>query len=121
MAHHFKYLGLASASSGGITAYTLLLFGLLNRKTKNPEAGEIVLFFFKITVASAIAALICFKLTEELQVRIGWHTTLRALAVLVIVSLLGFALTALLAKLFRVREVDSYLTRFRRSNAAGRA
>jgi putative peptidoglycan lipid II flippase len=120
MAHHYQYLGLAVASSVGITAYTLLLFGLLNRKTKNPEAGEIVLFFFKITVAAAIAALICFKLTEELQVRIGWHTTLRALAVLVIVSLLGFALTALLAKLFRVREVDSYLARFRLSKVAGR-
>ncbi len=41
LARHFHYLGLALASSAGIIVYTLLLFGLLNRRTKNPESAEI--------------------------------------------------------------------------------
>ena len=70
-------------------------------------------FFLKITTASLIAAGFCFKLTQVLQARIGWQTTLRALAVLVIVSTVGFAITGVLAKLFRVRELDSYLAKLR--------
>ena len=73
-----------------------------------------VWFFLKITAASVIAAGVCFKLTQVLHARIGWQTTLHALAVLVIVSSVGFVITALLAKLFRVREVDSYLAKLRR-------
>jgi putative peptidoglycan lipid II flippase len=113
MAHHYQYLGLAVASSVGIIAYTLLLFVLLNRRTKNPGSGEMVWFFLKITAASTIAAAVCFKLTQMLHVRIGWQTTLRALAVLVIVSSVGLVITGLLIKLFRVRELDSYLAKLR--------
>jgi len=113
LARHYQYLGLAAASSAGIIVYTLLLFGLLNRRTKNPESAVMVWFFLKITAASVIAAEVCFKLTQVLQARIGWHTTLRALAVLVIVSTVGFAITGVLAKLFRVRELDTYLAKLR--------
>jgi putative peptidoglycan lipid II flippase len=113
LGHRYQYLGLAMASSAGIIAYTLLLFVLLNRRTKNRETAEIVWFFLKITAASAIAAGVCFKLTQVLQMSIGWQTTLHALEVLVIVSSVGFTITAVLAKLFRVRELDSYLAKFR--------
>ena len=47
------------ASSAGIIAYTMLLFVLLNRRTKNPESAEIVWFFLKVTAASVIAAGVC--------------------------------------------------------------
>jgi putative peptidoglycan lipid II flippase len=114
LVHHYQHLGLALASSAGIIAYTLLLFGLLNRRTKNPESADMVWFFLKITTASVIAAGVCFKLTQALQMRIGWQTTLHALAVLVIVSSVGFVMTGLLAKLFRVREMDSYFAKLRR-------
>ena len=67
LAHHYQYLGLAMASSVGIIAYTLLLFVLLNRRTKNPEAAEMVWFFLKVTAASAIAAGVCYKLTKVLH------------------------------------------------------
>jgi len=113
LVRHDQHLGLALASSVGIVVYTLLLFGLLNRRTKNPESAEMVWFFLKITAASVIAAGVCFKLTQVLHGRIGWQTTLRALAVLVIVSSVGFVITGVLAKLFRVRELDSYLARLR--------
>ena len=107
----YQHLGLALASSIGIVVYTLLLFGLLNRRTKNPESAEMVWFFLKVTAASVIAAGVCFKLTQVLHMRIGWQTTLHALAVLVIVSSVGLVMTGVLAKLFRVRELDPYLAK----------
>jgi len=113
LVRHYQHLGLAMASSVGIIVYTLLLFGLLNRRTKNPESAEIVWFFLKVTSASVLAAGACFQLAQALRARIGWHTSLHALLVLVIVSSVGFVITGLLAKLFRVREVDSYLAKFR--------
>ena len=61
LGHHYQYLGLAMASSAGIIVYTLLLFGLLNRRTKNPESAEMVWFFLKITAASVIAAGVCLQ------------------------------------------------------------
>jgi putative peptidoglycan lipid II flippase len=111
MAHHYQYQGLAMASSLGIIAYTVLLFVLLNRRTGNREWPDMIWFFVKITAASALAAGVCYKLVAVLHTRIGWQTAMHALAVLVIVSVVGFVLTALLAKLFRVREVDAYLSR----------
>jgi putative peptidoglycan lipid II flippase len=114
MVHHYGYLGLAMASSVGIVAYTVLLFGLLNRRTKNREWPDMVWFFLKISAASVAAALVCFRLTAVLRTRIGWQTTLHALLVLVIVSSVGFVLTAALAKALRVRELDAYLARLRR-------
>ena len=113
LAHHYQYLGLATASSAGIIVYTLVLFGLLNRRTKNPQAGEMVWFFLKITAASVTAAGVCYRVIQSLHSRVGWHTTLGALAVLVVATTVGIAVTILLAKLFRVRELDSYLARVR--------
>jgi putative peptidoglycan lipid II flippase len=114
MAHHYQYLGLAFASSVGIVAYTLLLFGLLNRRTRNPQWAELVWFFFKVTAASGIAAAVCYRLTLALKTRIGWQTTLHAFLVLVIVSSAGLIMTTALAKLLRVREMDAYFSIFRR-------
>ncbi len=113
LVRRYQHLGLALASSVGIVMYTLLLFGLLNRRTKNPESAEMVWFFLKVTAASVIAAGVCFKLTQALQARIGWQTTLHSLAVLVIVSSVGLVITGVLIKLFRVRELDSYIAKLR--------
>jgi hypothetical protein len=63
-----------------------------------------------------IAAGVCFKLTQALQMRIGWQTPLRALGVLAMVSSVGFAITGVLAKILRVREIDTYLAELRRSS-----
>ena len=113
LVRRYQHLGLALASSVGIIVYTLLLFGLLNRRTHNPEWREMIGFFVKIAVASTLAAGVCFELTLALESRIGWQTTMRAFTVLVIVSAVGFAMTGLLAKLFRVRELDAYLAKLR--------
>ena len=79
----------------------------------DPELTAMVWFFLKVTAASVMAAGVCFKFAQVLQARIGWQTPLRALAVLVMVSAVGFVMTGVLAKLFRVRELDSYLAKLR--------
>jgi putative peptidoglycan lipid II flippase len=109
LVRRYQHLGLALASSIGIVVYTLLMFGLLDRRTKNPESAALVWFFFKVTAASVMAAGVCFKLTQLLHARIGWQTPLRALTVLIIVSSVGFVVTGGLAKIFGVRELDPYL------------
>jgi peptidoglycan biosynthesis protein MviN/MurJ (putative lipid II flippase) len=102
-------LGLALASSCGVIAYAVALFILLNRKTRNAEAGDLTLFFAKITAASALAALASFELLRWLESRIAWKTTRGALLVLIVASAVGFLLTGVLAKALRVRELDGYL------------
>ncbi len=111
---HFQHLGLAMASSVGIIVYTILLAGLLNHRTRNPDTGALVWFFFKVVAASSLAAGVSYKLAEALKLRIGWRSPLHALFVLVIVSAVGFLLAGVLAKLFRVTEVDTYLGKLRR-------
>lgn len=112
LVRRFQHLGLALASSIGIIVYTVLLFGLLNRRTKNRESAAMLWFFARVTAASAIAAGLCYRLTQALRIHIGWESPLRALVVLTIVSTVGFVLTGVLAKLFRVRELDKYLAKF---------
>ena len=103
-----QHLGLALASSLGIVVYMAVLFWLLARRTDNREAGSITTFFIKMSCSSALAAAATWKVVEWLEPRIGWQTAPRALLVLVIVSVAGFALTAVGAKLLRVREMEAY-------------
>jgi putative peptidoglycan lipid II flippase len=112
LARSHQHLGLALASSLGIMLYTLVLFVLLNRRTKNPETAGLVWFFLKITAASALAGFACLHLARWLGIHIGWQTTTHAFAVLVIVSAAGILLTIMLAVLLRVREIDAYLKKF---------
>ena len=111
LARHFQHLGLAFGSSLGIITYTVILFFLLNRRIRNPEAPALLMFLFKICVASALAGVACFKLASWLGSHFGWQTTHQALLVLVIVSSVGLALIAVLAKLLRLKEFEGYLKR----------
>jgi putative peptidoglycan lipid II flippase len=109
LAHQMRHLGLALASSCGIIAYTIALFVILNRRLRNPEALGLVGFFAKVSAASAVGALAAFGLVTWLGMRFGWQTTWRALLILVVASAVGLVLTVMFAKLFRVREVETYL------------
>jgi putative peptidoglycan lipid II flippase len=109
LVRHSQHLGLALASSCGIIAYTVVLFVLLMRRTANREAGSLVVFFLKVSAASGLAAFATFELVRWLGIHIGWETTGRAFLVLVLASAVGFLLTGILAKLLRVRELDTYL------------
>jgi putative peptidoglycan lipid II flippase len=114
LVHHIQHLGLALASSCGVIVYALILFILLDRKLRNREAGGLGVFFLKVTLASAVAAAAAYRLVGWLETRLAWRTTHGAFEVLVITSTVGFLLTFALAKLLRVREVDSYLGKLRR-------
>lgn len=111
LVHRMEHLGLALASSCGIIVYSAVLFFLLRRRVKNPEARDLIVFFLKVAAASGVAAFAAFKLLGWLETVIVWRTTRGALEVLILASTMGFLLTVILAKLLRVREVDSYLKR----------
>jgi putative peptidoglycan lipid II flippase len=109
LVHRAQHLGLALASSVGITAYAVALFFLLDRRTANRETGRLVLFFGKLVVVSCAVGLICYELTERLGAVIAWRGTLGAFLDCLLVTLVGLVLFLLLGKLFRIREMDAYL------------
>jgi putative peptidoglycan lipid II flippase len=111
LVHREQHLGLALASSLGIIAYTIVLFVLLNRRTRNRQQGSLLIFFAKVAAASVVAGYGAHRLTDYLERFINWRGPLGALLLLAIVSTLGFLLAGALMKLFRVRELDSYLRR----------
>jgi putative peptidoglycan lipid II flippase len=111
LVHKYQYLGLALASSCGIFLYMVVLFVLLNRHTRNREAGRVMIFFVKISLASAVAGLACFRLTVWFQSQVAWQTRHGALLMLVLVSAAGIVLTAGMARLLGIRELDSYFRR----------
>jgi len=104
-----RHLGLALASSSGIIVYTAVLFVLLNRRTRNPEAAALTVFFLKIVAASAAAGLAAAQIARWVEARIAPHTIPGTLLELAAASATGFLLTALLAKLLRVRELGPYV------------
>jgi putative peptidoglycan lipid II flippase len=112
LVHRWQYIGLALASSIAIIFYMLVLFLLLNRHTGNHEASRVMMFFAKISLASAVAGVVCFRLTLWLQQRVPWQTRPGALLLLVLVSTVGVTLTAGMAKLLGITELDAYFRRF---------
>ncbi len=111
LSKRLAHLGLALASSFGVIAYAVVLFVLIGRRTRSGETPGILTFFFKITAASALAALASFKVMRWMEARVLWRSTHGALAVLIVATVPGIVLTVGLAKLFRIRELDRYLAR----------
>jgi putative peptidoglycan lipid II flippase len=109
--HRMAHVGLALASSLGITAYTIVLFFWLARRTENHEQGSLVVFFLKVLGASVAAGLLCYKLAGFLETLVAWERPLYALLVLVADSVVGAVLLIGLLKILRVRELDVYLRR----------
>jgi putative peptidoglycan lipid II flippase len=106
-----QHLGLAMASSIGITAYTVIIFLLLARRTHNREEGALVLFFLKVCAASALVGAACYRLRQALEPHLAWHTLPGALSMLVVVTTAGILLLVIIGKLLGIREVDEQLAR----------
>lgn len=113
LAHRLAHLGLALASSCGIVLYAAVLFGLLNRKLRNPQSRELLVFLGKLAAASAITAVGVYEWVGWLEGHVAWQTTRGAFLVLVAASVPGILVIILLAKLLRVRELDAYLAKIR--------
>jgi putative peptidoglycan lipid II flippase len=104
-----QYRGLALASSLGIIAYKIVLFILLNRRTKNRSESRIVMFLCKVTASSVVAGFACYKLVGWLETQIAWESPLGSLLVLVIATTAGLLVLGAGLKILRVPELDGYL------------
>lgn len=109
MVHHYGYRGLALASSLGMAGFMLVLFVLLNLKLKSRTVGSNVVFFLKITAASAVAGWVTHMANQRMEAHIPWHSMAGAFVLLALGSSVGLALTALLAKLLRIREFNAQI------------
>ena len=114
LVHHHGYWGLALSSSIGIAAFMLALFVILNRVTKSTTVRSNILFFFKISAASALAGYATYLVDQRLKLHIPWRSMSGAFVLLVIGSSVGLAVTLLLAKLLRIQEVNAHLNRLSR-------
>jgi putative peptidoglycan lipid II flippase len=104
-----QHLGLALASSLGIALYAALLFVLLNRRTHNRHAGELTLFFVKVSLGSALAGWACYQLRLAIEPHFAWQRFTGAFLLLTVVTSAGIVLLLLLGKLLRIREMDEQI------------
>ncbi len=111
LVRHLQHLGLALASSILISVYTVLLYVLLVRRTKDRHAQELLWFLGKVSAAATVAGLVTWKFSAWLEMHISWRTTHGAFVDLCLASAVGLILTVVLAWLLRVRELNRYLGR----------
>ncbi len=104
-----QHIGLAMASSIGITVYTIILFALLLRRTHGAGGRGLIGFFCKVLLASVAAGAASWKLVSVLGEHFSWLRFSGAFLDLCVASLAGLVLTALVCKLLGVKEMDSYL------------
>ena len=108
-----QHLGLALASSTGISLFTIVLFALLIRRTQNREIGGVMRFFLKVAAASILSAAAVYELAKWLSRWIAWKRALGSFEILLMASAAGLVLIVALLKLFRTSELDTYLARLR--------
>jgi putative peptidoglycan lipid II flippase len=106
---HSQHIGLAMASSIGISVYTIALFVLLVRRTKDRGTVQLLVFFGKAALASAVAAIACRKFLDFLGERIAWTSARGAFVDLCATSALGFLIFFGLAHLLGIHELTGYL------------
>jgi putative peptidoglycan lipid II flippase len=109
LSRHMQHLGLALASSIGISAYSLVLFFLLVRRTQNHDLRDLMTFFLKVCGVSTVTAAVCYLAMQRLGAWISWRTVGGAFLDLVIVTSLGILALLALGRVFRLREMDEYL------------
>jgi putative peptidoglycan lipid II flippase len=109
LVRRMQHLGLALASSIGIIVYTAVLFAFLKRRLPGYEDRALVAFAARITALSLVVGLVTWKITEWLGIKIGWTSSLRAFAVLVLATLAGLALGLVLGWILKIDEVRSLL------------
>lgn len=109
LAHRIQHLGLALASTIGISLYALTLFIFLVRRTRNRQTTDLVVFFLKLCAASALMGVICYAVMQRLGRWHSWHSVAGAFVDLVLVTALGVVVLLLLCRLFRLPEMTLYL------------
>lgn len=107
-ARRWDYLGLAAASSFGVTAYAGVLFTVLSVRTRNRNVGELLSCLARVVVASLLAAPLCSWLTLWLAEFFPMRTARGALAILLLVSAVGLPAILILARVLGVAEIEIY-------------
>lgn len=108
LSRHWKHAGLAAASSICVIGYTCIIFFLISRRTRNPDAYGLIRFFGKVVAVCVVSGAACLGFTQWLEERIVWHNSVGALELIVIVSLFGLLLMIPLARVARIEEFDQY-------------
>lgn len=112
LAKRAQHLGLALASSIGITILTIVLFILLMRRIHS-RASVLLVFLSKVMVASIIAGGIVFEFARWLSRYFRWQRALGSFEILIIATVAGIFVVIGLLKLLRVRELEPVLNRIR--------
>jgi putative peptidoglycan lipid II flippase len=107
-AHRWDYLGLAAASSFGVTAYAAVLLAVLCRRTQNRHVGSLLSCLAKVVISSLLVAPVCSWLTAWLAERLPMRTPLGALEILLLVSTVGLPSILILARILGVEEIETY-------------
>ena len=107
-ARRWDYLGLAVASSFGVTAYAGVLFIVLCGRTHNRNVGELISCLARVVVSSLLVAPLCSCLTIWLAEFIPMRTARGALAILLIVTAMGLPAILMLARVLGVAEIEIY-------------
>lgn len=111
LVHRLGYIGLALASSIGIVVYTAVLSALLRGRLPGYPVRELLVFFMKTAVISAVAGFGARSVTEWLGPHIGWRSAAGAVEVLVAATLVGAVLAVALAWMLGIGEVRALLKR----------
>lgn len=112
LAKRAQHLGLALASSIGITILTVVLFVLLIRRIHN-RASVLLVFLSKVMIASIIAGGVVFEFSSWLSHYFRWRRALGSFEILIIATLAGIFVIVALLKMLRVRELEPVLNRIR--------
>ncbi len=105
----FQHVGLAMASSIGITLMLVVLFALLVRRTKDRGTVPLLIFFAKVTLASTVAGFACRWFVNWLGQRLSWNSTHGAFVDLCAATLVAVVLMLVLARLMGIHEVTGYM------------
>jgi putative peptidoglycan lipid II flippase len=107
-ARKWQYLGLALGSSAIAIILCSVLFASLMHRTKSREWPDVLSCLLKISIASALGAVLCSSLTYWLEQRVNWWTFTGALSTLVLVTAIGFPLILFFSHLLGVKEIEDY-------------
>jgi putative peptidoglycan lipid II flippase len=111
LVQRLQHVGLAMASSIGITVLMLVLFALLVRRTKDRGTVPLLIFFAKVTLASVVAGFASRWFVNWLGQHLSWHTTLGAFVDLCAATSVGLLIMLALARLMGIHEVTGYMKR----------
>jgi putative peptidoglycan lipid II flippase len=101
----FDTVGLSMAIVLSAFLQVLILFHIWNKKSTNHDSRKVYAFYFKVILASLPLGGILYVVHRLVSLLFTTDTFLNAMLITLIVSTSFFLMTAIMVKLFRIREV----------------